>query len=53
MSFRKQKSFVLKTVFHTWQMHSSRNVHNFTWMCVFAIAYALRWGVALVGEFIY
>ena len=33
--------------------HLSRNVHNFTWMCVFSIACALRWGVAFVGEFIY
>ena len=33
--------------------HSSRNVHIFTSMCVFAIAFALRWGVALVGEFLY
>ena len=32
--------------------HPSRNVHNFTWMCVFVIACALRWGVALIGEFI-
>ena len=31
----------------------SRNVHNFSWMCVFAIACTLRYGVALVGEFIY
>ena len=34
--------------------HSSRNVHDFYLnVCVFAIACALRWGVTLVGEFIY
>ena len=33
--------------------HLSRNMHNFTWMCVFSIACALRWGVALEEEFIY
>ena len=72
MSFRKQKSFVLKIVFliHGKCMcegvgEESRHVAGHVdirvgtyilvleCVCVVAIACALRWGVALVREFIY
>ena len=36
--------------------HSCRNMQIFTecvWMCKYGIACALRWGVALVGDFLY
>ena len=36
--------------------HSCRNMQIFTecvWMCEYVIACVLRWGVALVGDFLY
>ena len=36
--------------------HSCRNMHLFTeceWMCEYGISCALRWGIALVGGFLY
>ena len=73
MSFRKQKYFVLETIFHTWQCmcegidedsrhgegHLDIHVESYmfllecVWMCEYGTACALRWGVTLIGEFIY
>ena len=36
--------------------HSCRNMHIFTecvWKCEYGIACTFRWGVALVGDFLY
>ena len=72
MSFQKQKSFVLKTIFFSYMANAcvrelvrtrdmGNGMYTFEYecayfylnVCVFSIACALRWGLALVGEFIY